>query len=425
MKFLFKGFFKTELEELEKLKAHLESYNTKETEIKSLKIALLDSESEIGSLKAKLSEVSNELDGLKNKLQQKTNEQTQANSQEVDTLKKQLNDLNILISKKDSEIETLNKEKSSLNSQIEEINNVLYSNNNKVVEELEDIKRENSELRTKVNNKESELNKALEEKELSISNEHNLKEKLIKTIKTNEEYELKIRQLEELLKNTSIKEPTTPLEKITIKSILVVDDSNIILMQIKKMFETLPFKLQTVNSAKKALEMLKTDKFDLIITDVNMPEMNGIDFTLNLKKEAPNTHLIIMTAFENPSIKNQKFNLLCTDKPLNLEDLQKLIKQIEENSNIGKLSSLDLKDLIFMLSLSKKDEYILIKDSKNNQGKVFLSCGDVFDAEYLEFRGKEAISTLAKLENTSLDVFSGKATDRTINLDIIAILSSF
>ncbi|MFN4150712.1 MAG: response regulator, partial [Candidatus Sericytochromatia bacterium] len=215
-----------------------------------------------------------------------------------------------------------------------------------------------------------------------------------------------------------------PQQKTSIKNILVVDDSNIILMQVRKAMGSLPYHLQTASSAKKALEMLNTEAVDLIITDVNMPEMNGIDLTLKIRKEVKHLRVIIMTAFENAEMKKQQTNILFTDKPLSLGHVTNLINQMNEGNDFGKLNNLKLKDLIFMLVLSKKDEYILVTDSQNNQGKVFLSCGDVIHAEYSNLKGKEALDMIAKFEQPSLEVIEGKANERSINTDVNTILYS-
>lgn len=513
MKFLFKSFFKNELDELEKLKADIKTYQAKEEELKTLKQSVLNSSSESNILKAKVNELNSDISNLKNQLKQKDSENSsQVSVEDFEYLKKDYSNLKALVSQRESEIHTLNQDKIVLINQIESLKNI-PNNNQSSPQDLELLKQEINQLKSLLNQKDNELNNLNQEKntinnkleeikadfehiqkqgsgsqdldllrqennqiklafaqkenelrtleeqnKTYISSQNILRDKLALALKANDDYQRKVSDLDLVVKQlresnnnvatatatpptittqqTTIQQQITeqpvlrsnrvqlPQQKTSIKNILVVDDSNIILMQVRKAMGSLPYHLQTASSAKKALEMLNTEAFDLIITDVNMPEMNGIDLTLKIRKEIKHLRVIIMTAFENAEMKKQQTNILFTDKPLSLGHVTNLINQMNEGNDFGKLNNLKLKDLIFMLVLSKKDEYILVTDANNNQGKIFLSCGDVIHAEYSNLKGKEAIDMIAKFEKPSLEVIEGKASERSINIDVNTILYS-
>jgi putative two-component system response regulator len=69
------------------------------------------------------------------------------------------------------------------------------------------------------------------------------------------------------------------------QNILVVDDSAVIRQSLSKLLSDLGAKVQVANDGLQALNIALTEPIDLVITDVDMPKMNGFDLCSNLKKE--------------------------------------------------------------------------------------------------------------------------------------------
>jgi len=63
------------------------------------------------------------------------------------------------------------------------------------------------------------------------------------------------------------------------KNILVLDDSPFMLNMLSDLLNNLNYEATTVDNAKEAFEKVKESQYDLIITDMNMPEMDGLQFT--------------------------------------------------------------------------------------------------------------------------------------------------
>lgn len=79
------------------------------------------------------------------------------------------------------------------------------------------------------------------------------------------------------------------------KSILVVDDEEAHLMWSTEILEQNGYKVEVAVSAEKALELLEEMEFDLIISDLIMPGMSGIDFVRRVSETKKNQKAIIMT----------------------------------------------------------------------------------------------------------------------------------
>ncbi len=78
---------------------------------------------------------------------------------------------------------------------------------------------------------------------------------------------------------------------------IVVDDEEIVCEAVKAILETEDIEVFIATSSLKAIEDIKTNNYDLIISDVMMPEMNGFDLYENIKEAASDSIFILITAF--------------------------------------------------------------------------------------------------------------------------------
>lgn len=84
------------------------------------------------------------------------------------------------------------------------------------------------------------------------------------------------------------------------KKILIVDDSKSIRDLLMDLLEQEGYQAHTANNGSKGLELALATQFDMVITDIHMPEMDGLQFTHKLRtsqsyKYAP----ILIMSFEN------------------------------------------------------------------------------------------------------------------------------
>jgi CheY-like chemotaxis protein len=66
-----------------------------------------------------------------------------------------------------------------------------------------------------------------------------------------------------------------------------------------------PYRFTNVMSAVEALELWKKEAFDLLLTDYNLPGMNGIQLIETLKREGITIPVILFTAYDSPDIENR------------------------------------------------------------------------------------------------------------------------
>ena len=85
------------------------------------------------------------------------------------------------------------------------------------------------------------------------------------------------------------------------KSLLVVEDSITSRMLLKNILETSGYLVTTAVDGIDAVRPLKTDKFDIVISDVDMPRMNGFDLTAKIREDKKLAELpvVLVTALES------------------------------------------------------------------------------------------------------------------------------
>ena len=121
------------------------------------------------------------------------------------------------------------------------------------------------------------------------------------------------------------------------KRILIVDDLDSTLEMLKEGLTSEGYDVETVNNSIKGLEMIKTDVYDIVLLDVKMPEMSGLEIISELKDTLflRTTKIILMTASDVPS--EDLTNLMKIGvaawirKPIRLEILLGRLKTLWKN----------------------------------------------------------------------------------------------
>ena len=81
--------------------------------------------------------------------------------------------------------------------------------------------------------------------------------------------------------------------------VLVVDDEQGILSALDTHLSLLGYEVRTCDNAEDAILLIEVEKFHIVLTDINMPGMNGIEFLKKIKSIKPTIQVIMMTAFSS------------------------------------------------------------------------------------------------------------------------------
>lgn len=116
-------------------------------------------------------------------------------------------------------------------------------------------------------------------------------------------------------------------------SILIVDDEENMLKMLKTFFEEKEFKCYTAKNGREALEVIEANKVDLVITDMKMPEMDGLELLRVIKEKYNNISAVIMTGFADEYTTTEALNLGADGyitKPFRNKELLLILKRIQQ-----------------------------------------------------------------------------------------------
>ena len=110
--------------------------------------------------------------------------------------------------------------------------------------------------------------------------------------------------------------------------ILVVDDEAPLLMTLVANLELEGFDVKEASSAEHALQLIAEHDFDVVLSDIKMPGMNGVDLCREIRRRRPDLPVILMTAFTVEGLVREAVNegaLMVIPKPFAIEHLVRLL----------------------------------------------------------------------------------------------------
>ena len=162
------------------------------------------------------------------------------------------------------------------------------------------------------------------------------------------------------------------------QKILVVDDEQSMTQFLGIVLRKEGYDVTTVNSGRDALEKVKSEAFDVVITDIKMPGMDGIQLLNGVKKHDPSLPVVIMTAYASQQ---------SAIDAVNLGAFQYLIKNAKNDEiklvvrNALEIRRVRTENLFLKRELKKGHEEKTIIGSSDEMVKVFKMVDRVADSE--------------------------------------------
>ena len=126
------------------------------------------------------------------------------------------------------------------------------------------------------------------------------------------------------------------------QSVLLVDDDQEFRKAMKRMFERSGYAITVAADGQEALEILSRDTFDLIISDLRMPNLDGVELMTEISRQRLTTPIIFLTAFGEVESYMDLMNLGAFEyihKPVKSQEILSVAKKaIEGFSNLNRVS---------------------------------------------------------------------------------------
>jgi two-component system alkaline phosphatase synthesis response regulator PhoP len=127
-------------------------------------------------------------------------------------------------------------------------------------------------------------------------------------------------------------------------TILVVDDEGAIRYSVTKTLERVGYHVVTASSGEEALEILTGQNFDVVLTDIRMPGISGVDLLARIKEQSTDAVVILMTGYASLGTAVESLRLGAHDyliKPSTSEDIRESVKRgVERARNLQRRRNL-------------------------------------------------------------------------------------
>ncbi|MBX3151352.1 response regulator transcription factor [Candidatus Obscuribacterales bacterium] len=131
--------------------------------------------------------------------------------------------------------------------------------------------------------------------------------------------------------------------------ILVVEDDESLVVELKEILSQEGHVIDVVNDGRSALESLKNFTYELLIFDVNIPEINGVQLCTKFRADGGITPVLMLTGLSSDSDKETGLDSGADDyltKPFSSRELQARIRALLRRSPVAPSSALKYRDLV-------------------------------------------------------------------------------
>jgi len=203
------------------------------------------------------------------------------------------------------------------------------------------------------------------------------------------------------------------------KKLLLVDDEKFFLEGLNEglsEYEDI-FTTDICFSVKEAITLFNENHYDLIISDIRMPDHSGLEFFVYLRKQNYKGGCIAMTAYGSPEVIEKIKKVGGLDiilKPFDFAWFKDKILDFfaeEQEGVTGVIDSIALTSLLQMINLEKKSLVVKV-EYQNQQGFLYFDKGEIIHAEYKEEEGELAAFHLIGMNKGRFSIL--KPTEKSI-----------
>ena len=164
------------------------------------------------------------------------------------------------------------------------------------------------------------------------------------------------------------------------KKVIIIDDHKLFTNGLSSILESIGMRvMSTFENGKKAVLYLKNNEVDIIFSDINMPEMDGLKLCKRLKRDKVKSKIIILSMYEDPNIIKEAFDCGASAYLSKNTEKEEIIKAIEKSLNNKKyvnrhllkkkerVQEEDTFTLKYKLTLREREVLQLMIDECNNR----------------------------------------------------------
>ena len=216
--------------------------------------------------------------------------------------------------------------------------------------------------------------------------------------------------------------------------ILLLDDDQDLLEVYREMLNNLPSRpeVRVAASGARAITLLESEPFTLLISDLNMPKMDGLQVLTVVRRKFPRLRTAVMTSLVDTQFRTRAYAMgidLFLEKPntpqevsLFLECVDSLLDRNEMDSGFRGVQSKSLMDIIQLESLSHCSSVLKITNG-SLVAKIWFENGEIIDAEGPEVKAEQAVRKILSWKNGAFEILSAELNrPRTVRTSVQGLL---
>jgi DNA-binding NtrC family response regulator len=197
--------------------------------------------------------------------------------------------------------------------------------------------------------------------------------------------------------------------------VLCVDDEPNILRALSWLLQK-EFEVVTSSSGREALEIIRKDDFDVVISDQRMPEMSGVDFLREVRNIAPRAMRILLTGYSDMQAVLRSVNeseiFRYINKPWNINELPKVVAQAAEIARTQPVPVADISPEDAVLPPPEEAKILVIDDDLQMHAAVELSAGDLAGVVHVT----NVVDAVHALQNQAVGVIVSETRIGSVDL---------
>src|SRR5436305_5859756 len=186
--------------------------------------------------------------------------------------------------------------------------------------------------------------------------------------------------------------------------VLMLDDDPKLLDTYQHILAGLPSQpeIHTANSGPRAMAMLESEQFRLLICDLRMPKMDGLQVLSIVRRKYPQLRTVALTSIHDEQYRSRAY-ALCVDlfwhNPTNEQEIKMFLECIESllgkerDSGFRGVQSKSLVDIIQLECISQSSSVLRITNGPLT-GRIWIQDGELIDAEAADLRAEAAFQKI-------------------------------
>ena len=196
--------------------------------------------------------------------------------------------------------------------------------------------------------------------------------------------------------------------------ILLLDDDQDLLELYREMLARLPSgpEIHTATSGARAIARLESEPFSLLISDLNMPKMDGLQVLTIVRRKFPHLRTAVMTSVVDAQFRTRAYAMgidLFLEKPNTRQEITFFLDCIESllgrevDGGFRGVQSKSLVDIIQLECLSQSSSVLKVTNGALS-GRIWFNNGDVIDAETQDLSGEPAFRKVLSWKTGNFEI---------------------